>query len=298
MAVLMLLLLGRAPARDNGLAWTTDGKNLLLTWSHHQGHLLTLYRSTQPFHHTDLADPSFPICNLGDIQGTAYVDSRLSPGTTYYYAGETDDGWWYQANPAKLPPQPLPSVIPDAWILIDKLQYCLEVHSHGRLQKRYPVSLGMAPYRRKLSQDRASTPEGRYQISTVQPKSRWHKAYDINYPTEVDKARLRLLAPGQAIGGEIQIHGGGIEDNWTWGCIGMRNADIDELFRHPEIGKNTIVWIIGRELSYEDLECDEGCESLDPLELGRWQQSQSLPVTCVQDRATSQRLKQIRSSGR
>ena len=84
----------------------------------------------------------------------------------------------------------------------------------------------------------------RCQICCRQPKVQWHKTFDINYPTAVDKARLRLLAQGQDIGDEIQIHGGGIDDNWTWGCIGMRNAD-------------TVVWIVGKQLTYEDLECDE-----------------------------------------
>ena len=292
----LLLLISAAPARDSGLQWTTDGKNFLLTWSHHDGKLITLYRSTQPFHHTDLGDPSFPICNLGTVSGNCYVDEHVAPNTTYYYAGDTDDGWWFQANPAKLPPQSLPEEVPDAWILIDKLQYCLEVHSHGELQKRYPVSFGVSAHKRKLRQDRASTPEGRYQIAGCQPKARWHKAYDINYPTAVDKARLRLLAPGQDIGGEIQIHGGGIDDNWTWGCIGMRDADIDELFRHPEIGRNTVVWIVGRELTYEDLESDENSDPLDPLELGRWQKEHNLPITCIRDKATSLRLGQIRYS--
>ena len=290
LTLLFLLLVAPLAARDSGLFWATDGQNIMLTWSHRNGKNIQLYRSTQPFHHTDLNDPNFPIASLGLVEGSAFLDSRVAPGTTYYYGGETDDGWWFQANPASVPSQKLKTQIPDTWILIDKLQYCLEVHSHGEMVKRYPVSFGVGAHKRKLRQDRASTPEGRYLISGRQPKAKWHKAFDINYPTSVDKARLKLLAPGQDIGGEIQIHGGGIDDNWTWGCIGMRNADIDELFRHPEIGRDTIVWIVGKELSYEDLEADEGASALDPLELGAWQRGQGLPVTCVQDRATVRRL--------
>ena len=292
LALLFCLLLLVAPlvAHAGGLSWASDGENILLSWSHHQGHQLRLYRSTQPFLREDLKDPTFPIACLGRIEGTAFLDNRVAPGTSYYYAGETDDGWWYQANPASVPPEKLPEAVPDAWILIDKQQYCLEVHSHGEMLKRYPVAFGCGSQKRKLRQDRATTPEGRYQISGRQPKAQWYKAYDINYPTAVDKARLKLLAPGQDIGGEIQIHGGGIDDNWTWGCIGMRNSDIDELFRHPEIGRDTVVWIVGKELTFEDLECDEGAEWIDPLELGRWQREQRLPVTCVQDRASRSRL--------
>jgi hypothetical protein len=289
--LLLLLLVAPLAAREGGLSWASDGQNIMLSWSHHDGKRVRLYRSTQPFLQEDLKDPTFPIANLGTVEGTAYLDNRVAPGSTYYYAGETDDGWWYQANPASLPPRRLPDQTPDAWILIDKLQYCLEVHSHGQMLKRYPVSFGVGAHKRKLRQDRASTPEGRYQISGRQPKAQWYKAFDINYPNSVDKARLKLLAPGQDIGGEIQIHGGGVDDNWTWGCIGMRNADIDELFRHPEIGRDTVVWIVGKELTYEDLESDEQAEWIDPLELGRWQRDQQLPVTCVQDRASRSRMK-------
>lgn len=287
---LLLCLVGPLAARESGLQWASDGSNFLVSWTHHDGKKIRLYRSTQPFDRTDLEDPECPIARLGLIEGSAYLDNHVAPGTTYYYAGETDDGWWFQANPASLPPQKLAARTPDAWILIDKLQYCLEVHSHGQLLKRYPVSFGVGAHKRKLHQDRASTPEGRYLISGCQPKARWHKAYDINYPTSVDKARLKLLAPGQDIGGEIQIHGGGIDDNWTWGCIGMRNADIDELFRRSEIGRQTVVWIVGRELNYQDLECDERSDAVDPLELGQWQREQGLPVTCIQDQATRRRL--------
>lgn len=289
-ALLVLLLAFPALARDRGLQWASDGVNIMISWSHRGGSQLHLYRSTQPFDHQDLKDSSFPIADLGAVRGTTYMDTHVAPGTTYYYAGESDNDWWFQADPATLPKKRLPEHVPDAWILVDKLNYCLELHSHGQVVKRYPVVFGIAAHKRKLRQDRASTPEGRYQIAGCQPKARWHKAYDVNYPTPVDKARLKLLAPGQDIGGEIQIHGGGIEDNWTWGCIALRDADIDELFRHPEIGRGTVVWIIGRELTYEDLECDESAESVDPLELGQWQKANRLPVSCVRDKATSRSL--------
>ena len=33
-----------------------------------------------------------------------------------------------------------------------------------------------------------------------------------------------------ALGGEIYIHGGGIERDWTWGCVALKNEEIEELF--------------------------------------------------------------------
>lgn len=289
----LLLLAAAALAREVGLQWISDGQRVMLSWTHHEnGRQMQIYRSTQPFESGDVNNPTYPISQLPPVfEANSWSDERLSPGTEYFYAGKADDGWWFWANPVQLPAQALPAELEDAWILIDKLNYCLEVHSHGSMTKRYPVAFGGNPRNRKLFQDRASTPEGRYLISGLQKKSKFHKAYDLNYPNAVDKARHKLLAPGKPIGGEIQIHGGGIEDNWTWGCIAMRNRDIDELFERPELGKQTIVWIVGGELCYEDLECDEAAEPADPLELGKWQRSQGLRVTCVQDAATVQSLR-------
>ncbi|MEO8041456.1 MAG: L,D-transpeptidase [Acidobacteriota bacterium] len=27
------------------------------------------------------------------------------------------------------------------------------------------------------------------------------------------------------------MHGGGVESDWTWGCIALKNEEIEELFR-------------------------------------------------------------------
>jgi lipoprotein-anchoring transpeptidase ErfK/SrfK len=32
------------------------------------------------------------------------------------------------------------------------------------------------------------------------------------------------------LGGEVFIHGNGSSRDWTWGCIALADADIDELF--------------------------------------------------------------------
>jgi hypothetical protein len=106
----------------------------------------------------------------------------------------------------------------------------------------------------------------------------------------VDRARYDLMQPNTDIGGEIQIHGQGIHSNWTFGCMALRNQDMDELFAHPEIDVGTPVWIYGGELTLADLESD-AAHRMDPLQLGRWQRSQKLPMTCIYDRATRSRLK-------
>jgi hypothetical protein len=55
------------------------------------------------------------------------------------------------------------------------------------------------------------------------------------------------------IGGSIQIHGGGIGNNWTFGCIAMRNADIDELFEISGMKVGSPISIIGSEFTRDSL---------------------------------------------
>lgn len=279
---LLVLTLG-AGAQQRLLAVRCGEASVLIQW--HQNSDVELYRCTEPFEPEDIQELILPISSLPTVYDASfYNDPHVASGTEYYYLAKIQGQWW-KSPPIRVPQKAL-ATSPDPWILVDKLRYCLEVHSHGTLVKRYPIALGAHPKRRKLRQDRASTPEGRYQIHALQPKAHWHKAYDLNYPNNSDRARHQLLDPESPIGGEIQIHGGDVDENWTWGCIALRNQDMDELFKHPEIGRGTIVWIVGSELTYQDLVNDEQSPTYDPLELGNWQIEHGLTPTCIWDLAT------------
>lgn len=42
-----------------------------------------------------------------------------------------------------------------------------------------------------------------------------------------------------ALGGRIGIHGGDkpdFDNNWTWGCIGLTNSDIEDFYDYVSIG--------------------------------------------------------------
>ena len=92
------------------------------------------------------------------------------------------------------------------------------------------------------------TPEGRYKIVKKNAQSRYYKALLIDYPNESDKRRFALakkkglIPAGAAIGGLIEIHGGG-KDSLTNGCVGVENSVMDRLF--PEVSVGTVVTIIG-----------------------------------------------------
>jgi hypothetical protein len=200
---------------------------------------------------------ALPVTTLrfGAVAGEtlALLDSFLADGTRYYYRAVCADGRASGPESLDTPPKPAPRAGAYS-LLVDKLNYRLELRSGGRAVKRYPIALGREPRRRKLHQDNASTPEGDYRITGRNPRSRFHKALDIDYPNEADRARYRRaraqgrIRAGTGIGGEIQLHGGGVGSNWTFGCIALRNADIDELFAPGVVGRGTRVRITGTEV--------------------------------------------------
>ncbi len=176
---------------------------------------------------------------------------------------------------------------------------------------------------RKLHQDFATTPEGIYRVINRKLRSTFRHAFDIDYPNSTDRVRYDLLKSagkvpaGKNIGGEIQIHGQlrnwSLERNWTWGCIALRNEDIDELFDHNEIKVGTPVYILGEQLTREDLslisriwepdkikEIQRRLQEMDyyqglsdgilgrqtRLALGKYQLAKGYPVTCELDSRT------------
>ncbi len=160
----------------------------------------------------------------------------------------------------KLPAPRIPP-LDNPMLAVSKSAYTLSlVDSKGTTVRRFPIALGYDPKGRKLHYDRACTPEGVYRISGVQPRATYYKAFDINYPNEVDLTRHSLALQANPnlpnIGGEIQIHGDGIESNWTAGCIALRNSDMDLLFSIPSLIHGTTVAVSGPELKQSDLFSD------------------------------------------
>ncbi|NLD98627.1 MAG: L,D-transpeptidase [Fibrobacter sp.] len=195
-------------------------------------------------------------------------DTLLASNCTYYYYMKAvmDDSSVCSSPVVKcvIPEQKITvPVNGKAVIWVDKENYFLELRCGGAVVKRYPVSLGGNPFKRKLHYDCMSTPEGKYYISILKPNSDYHKSIGINYPNSVDRARYKkaieegTIPPVNGkvpdIGGSITIHGGGIGNNWTWGCMAMRNDDIDELFEVFKIKTGIPVLISGKEVSRDEL---------------------------------------------
>jgi len=104
--------------------------------------------------------------------------------------------------------------------------------------------MGFSPKGKKEFDQDSKTPEGLYFINAKNPNSTCHKNLGISYPnrTDIENAKVVDKKPG----GDIKIHGlpngkgfiGKFQrwHDWTNGCIGLTNYEIDDLYRHTPIG--------------------------------------------------------------
>jgi hypothetical protein len=137
-------------------------------------------------------------------------------------------------------------------ILVDKVAHILYVYQSGKAIRSFDAEFGpnwMA--HKERSGDRA-TPEGNYRITCEKTSGNttYHKALLLDYPNAEDrnnfamKKKKGLLSRRDGIGNLIEIHGnGGKGFDWTIGCVGLRDRDIDDLCRLVGIG--TRVTIVG-----------------------------------------------------
>ena len=131
------------------------------------------------------------------------------------------------------------------------------------------IALGREPQGPKRVADDLRTPEGLYRVSGAARPSRFHAFVPIDYPSAEDAERafrdgrigledrerildahLHRLAPpaDTPLGGAIGFHGEGerwagdsASLDWTFGCIAVRDADIEYLVTRIETG--VPVWI-------------------------------------------------------
>ncbi|HKP70934.1 MAG TPA: L,D-transpeptidase family protein [Pyrinomonadaceae bacterium] len=150
-----------------------------------------------------------------------------------------------------------PNQIDERRLVIRKGKRTLDVYDGTKLVKTYTVVLGFAPDGDKEKEGDGKTPEGEFYVFTKNAKSRFHLSLGISYPAKDDASRglragmitrtqhdeilnaidSREMPPQKtALGGEIYIHGGGTDRDWTWGCVAMSNGEIEELFATIPVG--------------------------------------------------------------
>ena len=140
---------------------------------------------------------------------------------------------------------------------IHKKERTLRVYDGKSLIKTFAIALGFAPDGGKQAEGDGRTPEGSFYVFTKNPESKYHLSLGLSYPSVDDAergAKENLISNQESdsikkaisekrkplqytkLGGEIYIHGGGVESDWTDGCIALKNEEIAELFELIPVG--------------------------------------------------------------
>jgi murein L,D-transpeptidase YafK len=136
------------------------------------------------------------------------------------------------------------------YVVIVKSNYELKVYDQDGWYGTYPVVFGSKSLGDKMMEGDRRTPEGTYHIASKRPHEKWDKMMLIDFPTrsDIEKFNARkakgLIPRSAKIGGGIAIHGTWPHDdlavdlyqNWTNGCIALKNEDVDELYDLLPVG--------------------------------------------------------------
>jgi len=142
-------------------------------------------------------------------------------------------------------------------IVVNKSQRKLELFDGEKLIKAYKIALGFAPVGDKEKQGDGKTPEDEFYVFTKNDRSKFYLSLGLSYPSIEDAKRglkekiisqeeydaiLKAIDEGRmppqktALGGEIYIHGGGIESDWTEGCVALPDEEMKGIFDAIPVG--------------------------------------------------------------
>ena len=154
------------------------------------------------------------------------------------------------------PPPPAPPPVADEerldwiaeepfFIVVRTACRTLDVYRYGDRIRSYPAVFGMGGIKGKLYQGDRKTPTGLYAIVGMRRHPRWQRFLLLDYPNLHDVHRhqvamesgdIPMLGSQPAgVGGAVGIHGTDKPDlnrkniDWTFGCISLGNADVEDL---------------------------------------------------------------------
>jgi len=137
-----------------------------------------------------------------------------------------------------------------AKIVVSKSKYLLTISIDNKAVKSYPVVFGFNPIDDKLRQGDGCTPEGNFKIKAMYPHKLWSKFIWFDYPNEASRIKHKqakekgIISRNSSIGGDVGIHGVPNEadyaidqrQNWTLGCVSLKNKDINEIYHFISVG--------------------------------------------------------------
>lgn len=135
-------------------------------------------------------------------------------------------------------------------IVVDKSDYELHVYDSKGWFATYPVVFGNDPMKDKRMEGDRCTPEGSFKIVNKRVHEKWSRFLGLDYPTKesLEKFNQRKqkgeIPKSAKPGGAIGIHGTWPNEdyiidrynNWTLGCISMKNSDVKELYSYIQPG--------------------------------------------------------------
>ncbi len=147
-------------------------------------------------------------------------------------------------------------------LVVKKSERKLEVLDGEKLVKTYRIVLGFAPEGDKTEEGDGKTPLGEFYVFTKNDKSKFYLSLGVSYPGIEDAKRglkenliseaehdaivqavneKRMPPQNTKLGGEIYIHGGGTEKDWTWGCMALKDEEMKEIFDAIPIGAKIMI---------------------------------------------------------
>ena len=141
------------------------------------------------------------------------------------------------------------------YVCISKAQRRLWLFHQGAEILSADIALGREPMGAKTCEGDGRTPEGIYHVCLIKPEGKHGQSLGLDYPSPEDASlalkegridpvaceailsahREKRRPPwGTALGGEIYIHGGGAQKDWTQGCIALSDCQMAQLFTHRE----------------------------------------------------------------
>jgi len=143
------------------------------------------------------------------------------------------------------------------FVVIRRACRTLDVYHFGDRIRTFPAVFGVAGSGRKLYEGDLRTPTGLYMIIDKRPHPRWREFLLLDYPNLEDRHRYWLAMEAGRIpergdryaglGGAIGIHGtdrpavNRRDEDWTFGCISISNADIEDLARLLPVGTLVLI---------------------------------------------------------
>lgn len=197
-----------------------------------------------------LAGCSMP--KTGSVVDKAQVDEKAKPGDRVASQESNQD-----RVPIKVDYLTPLRAIQKPEIFVYKEKRRLYVVQENVLVRDYPIGLGFHPVGDKEREGDGRTPEGDFFVCVKKPSSRFIKSLGLNYPDKKHAERAffaGVITPNEfrdillafenrtappwntRLGGQIFIHAGGAQRDWTEGCIALYNSDMDELFQISSVG--------------------------------------------------------------